>query len=242
MNDKPRYEKVGIWIGIIAGIFTILGVSIYGNKPLIKDDKEEYDTVEITQDEHDTSNDQQPTNNSAHNEDPQSEETTEDSSDDLNVEEEKISIYENHSPNDYINHVYTENWDPNSDIGIDGNMYEGGIKVTLSNFFTSIGANTENNITSRITLPLSKEFKETDDDKYYEGTFVLDQSMYGRKSSGIIKIIINNNEVFSTGEIDGNTVESFPFSVSCDGADSIIIQTDVTLRDSDFVYGMVVSK
>lgn len=242
MNDKSRYEKVGIWIGIIAGISTILGVNIFGNKSLIKDDKEEYDAVELTQDEHDTSNNQQSTNNSTHNGEPQGEETTEDNSADSNVDEEKISIYENHSPNDYINNVYTENWDPNSDIGIDGNMYEGGIKVTLSNFFISTGANTENNITSRITLPLSKEIRETDDDQYYEGTFVLDQSMYGKKSSGIIKIIINGAEVFSTGEIDGNTVESFPFSVSYEGADSIIIQTDVTLRDSDFIYGMVVSK
>lgn len=243
MNNKPWYEKVGIWIGIIAGICTILGVSILGGKSLIKDRKKDLQTtVEVTKDEHDISNNEQSTSDPSFDKDFQDEETTEDNSENQNINEEKIPIYEVHSPNDYINNVYTEDWNTNSDIGIDGKMYGGGIKVTLSNFFTSTGSNSENKITSRITLPLSKEFKESDEEKIYEGTFVLTQSMYGSKSSGIIKIIVNNTEVFSTGEIDGNTTTPFPFSVSCEGADSIIIQTDVTLRGSDFEYGMVVSK
>ncbi len=35
MDDKPWYEKIGIWIGIISGIFVILGISIFGGKSLL---------------------------------------------------------------------------------------------------------------------------------------------------------------------------------------------------------------
>ncbi len=38
-NNKPWYEKVSIWITIIAGISAILGVSIFGNRSLVKDDE-----------------------------------------------------------------------------------------------------------------------------------------------------------------------------------------------------------
>lgn len=34
-NNKPWYEKIGIWIGIFAGIFTILGISIFGGRAII---------------------------------------------------------------------------------------------------------------------------------------------------------------------------------------------------------------
>lgn len=36
MNNKPWYEKIYIWIGIIAGIFAILGLSVFDNKSLFK--------------------------------------------------------------------------------------------------------------------------------------------------------------------------------------------------------------
>lgn len=34
MDDKPWYEKIYIWIGIISGIFVILGINIFGDKSL----------------------------------------------------------------------------------------------------------------------------------------------------------------------------------------------------------------
>ena len=36
-DNKPWYEKLGIWIGIVAGIFTILGISIFGDNFLAGD-------------------------------------------------------------------------------------------------------------------------------------------------------------------------------------------------------------
>lgn len=48
MDNKPWYEKLGIWIGIIASIFSISGMSIYGIISLTKDESEQYLIVEET--------------------------------------------------------------------------------------------------------------------------------------------------------------------------------------------------
>lgn len=40
-NKKPWYEKVNIWFGIIVGIFSILGVSVFGGKALLPDKEDE---------------------------------------------------------------------------------------------------------------------------------------------------------------------------------------------------------
>lgn len=44
-DNKPWYEKIYIWIGIIGGIFTILGVSILDNIPLFKDTKTDSEPI-----------------------------------------------------------------------------------------------------------------------------------------------------------------------------------------------------
>lgn len=66
--------------------------------------------------------------------------------------------------------------------------------------------------------------------------------MYGSNSTGTISILINNEEVFTTGEIDGNTLNAFPFNVDFGDADSLIILTEAHLSSSDFVYGFVAEK
>lgn len=43
-NDKPWYEKVSIWITIVAGIFGILGISIFGGRGIINNTKEQDST------------------------------------------------------------------------------------------------------------------------------------------------------------------------------------------------------
>lgn len=63
--------------------------------------------------------------------------------------------------------------------------------------------------------------------------------MYGSKSSATIRIIVDNEELFTTNEIDASTTEAIPFSINFGDADSIIVEAEATLRGSDFVYGMV---
>ena len=38
-DNKPWYEKVGIWITIVAGILAILGISVFDDKSIFKDNK-----------------------------------------------------------------------------------------------------------------------------------------------------------------------------------------------------------
>ncbi len=44
MDNKPWYEKIYIWIGIVAGVFAILGISIFGGKSLL-DNKDANDSA-----------------------------------------------------------------------------------------------------------------------------------------------------------------------------------------------------
>lgn len=146
----------------------------------------------------------------------------------------QITPIETHTPNDAVWSVNLLNWDEKSDYGINGNRYSGGIKVVISNMFTSMGSGAENQITSRIMLPLNDSI-----DKQFSGIIILDQSMYGSASSAIIRILANNEVLFSTGEIDGNTTSAFPFNVNAEDADSYIIETAAKLRGTSFVFGLV---
>lgn len=151
---------------------------------------------------------------------------------------EKIEVSEVHTPNDAATIVSLPDWNVDEDIGIDGKKYGGGLKVKISDMFIEMGSNGDKDVTSRITLPIDGN----SDDTTFSGVFVLDQSMYGSNSSGNISIIINNEEVFTTGKIDGNTVEPFHFNVNFKGADSIIILTEAHLEGSAFEYGFVSEK
>lgn len=151
---------------------------------------------------------------------------------------DKIPVSEHHQPDDAATLVSLPDWNVNEDIGIDGKKYGGGIKVKISDMFISMGANGSKDITSRITVPLDGNYNET----IFEGVFVLDQSMYGTESTGTISILIDNKEVFTTGEIGGNTLNAFPFKIDFGNADALIILTEAHLVGSDFVYGFVSQK
>lgn len=150
--------------------------------------------------------------------------------------DKRISLYETHSPNDYVYSVNVNDWEPNSDIGINGVMYDGGMKVELSNLFINMGSNIEHKLISRLTLQFPLEAHS------FSGTFVLDKSMFGSKSYGTVRIISDGIEVFSTGEINGNTTGSFPFEINVPATKVIIIEADVALIGSNFIYGIVDSK
>ena len=47
MNEKSGYEKVGIWISIIASICAILGISVFGGKPLMGNNKTDNTLVNL---------------------------------------------------------------------------------------------------------------------------------------------------------------------------------------------------
>ncbi len=45
MNGKPWYEKIGIWVTIIAGICAVLGVRVFDSKSLIENNESENSSV-----------------------------------------------------------------------------------------------------------------------------------------------------------------------------------------------------
>ena len=218
-EDKNFSKKIYKTLEVIALIATISGLSIYGIIGMFKDSKEnEPSTTPLVQTNTNATDTEEPT------------------------EEPTLTLSENHTPNDAATNVYISEWDSSSDIGIDGNLYEGGHKITISNTFNALGSSLENKVKSRIIIPLSEEFKQKDKTHRFIGTFVLEKNMFGSESSGTIKILINNKKVFSTGKIGGNTTKAFPFDINYRNADSIIIQTNVSLKGSDFVYGFVNSR
>lgn len=146
---------------------------------------------------------------------------------------EKVKVTEQHVPNDVAKNVSVSEWDKDKDLGNDGKRYGGGLKIVISDMFISMGSNGKEDITSRILVPMSKS------DHFFEGVFVLNQNMFGSKSSGTISILVNDEIVFTTNEIDGNNTNSFPFKIDYGNADSITILTEAHLSGSSFEFGIV---
>lgn len=153
-----------------------------------------------------------------------------------NVPITETKLSEIHTPNDAATYVTYTNWNVEDDLDITMSRYGGGIKVSVSNMFTSMGSGLEQAITSKLILSL---YPANHTETEFCGVIVLDKSMYGSSTSGTIRMLVNNQEVFSTGEIDGSCETSFPFSIDITGADTIVIEADVVLRGSSFVYGIV---
>ncbi len=236
-NSKPLYEKIAIWVGLVAGICAIItfvkGETSYNcdtipateplSKPIPKESSPSESILEdLSQD------------NAISSTVSQDDEDLQYSGDAL-----KIPISETHTPEDLVS-VYCPNWDIDNDYGIDGNRYNGGIKVTISYLFTTLGSSLSKDISSRISFPIPDEMKESMpmDERIFAGSIILHESMYGSKSTATVKIIVNNEIVFSV-ELNSDVTDATKFEVDFGDADSIIIETDATLRGSDFVFGIV---
>lgn len=142
---------------------------------------------------------------------------------------------ERHTPNDIATSVSCSDWDVDNDIGITGRRYGGGWKIDISNFFADMGSTVESEITSQIVLTLPAGHNDT----YFEGIIVLDQSMYGSQCHGTIRILVDNVEVFTTGEIGGDCTIDFPFYVDITNAATIIVEANVVVANGSFCYGVV---
>ena len=162
-------------------------------------------------------------------------ESTEVPEDTEGFDEQKISVSEQHSPDDVATQVSYCGWDVENDIGITGKRYGGGLKITVTNLFTDLGSKLDNDIVSRLILRLPVDYKESN----FEGIIVLHNSMYGSKSHGKIRIIVDGEEQYSTGDISGECTSDFPFNVDITGADTIVIEANVTVSGGSFEYGLV---
>ena len=72
-----------------------------------------------------------------------------------------IHISEEHFPNDSLVYVSWPSWDVEKDYGIDGKRYAGGIKISIGHMLSALGDNSSRSVTSRITIPISDELKNS---------------------------------------------------------------------------------
>ena len=100
--------------------------------------------------------------------------------------------------------------------------------------FISMGSNGSKKVISRITIPVDN----LNDDTIFSGFFVLDQSMFGSKSHGNIKIIVNGQDVFNT-DITTENNNAIPFNIDFTSSDTIIIEVTAYLESSNFILGIV---
>lgn len=152
------------------------------------------------------------------------------------IPQNSLVCSERHSPNDAIFWVNIKKWSNTDDLDINGKRYSGGLKIEMGDTFSFLGSTVGNSLTSQITIsdengiPLIGNFT---------GVLVADQSMFSSQSSGIISILVNGEEKYSTGRIDSSTTDEFAFDIDVDGADSIIVKVDAEIKNGSFTFGIV---
>lgn len=143
---------------------------------------------------------------------------------------------EQHTPDNVWNQVYITKWSAVDDLDINGKRHSGGLKVEMTEAFSSMGAT--------IGSPLSSQIMLTNDNgKPLVGNIafaiVVDQSMFSSQSSATISILVDGEERHNTGRIDASTTDEFAFDIDVEGADSIVIRVDAEIKNGAFVFGMV---
>ena len=147
-----------------------------------------------------------------------------------------LTYREQHIPNDVLNGVHITKWSSSDDLDINGKRHSGGLKVEMTEAFSSMGATIGSPLSSQITLA-------NDNGKPLIGNIsfaiVVDQSMFSSQSSATISILVDGEERHNTGRIDASTTDEFIFNLDVEGADSIIIKVDAEIKNGAFVFGVV---
>lgn len=147
-----------------------------------------------------------------------------------------LTYREQHTPNDVLNGVHITKWSSADDLDINGKRHSSGLKVEMTEAFSSMGATIGSPLSSQITLA-------NDNGKPLVGNIsfaiVADQSMFSSQSSATICILVDGDERHNTGRIDGSTTDEFIFNLDVEGADSIIIKVDAEIKNGAFVFGVV---
>lgn len=246
-DNKPWYEKVGIWIGIISGVFAILGFSIFGNKSLIKDSEkpntevksEDYQNID---DESSTNNDEESfsnsnTKNQEQNDFVASDTVEQDENDSIeeNITEETISPFVTSDPkSDTVINVNLVNWS-NEDRDIFGNNYTGNntMKLSVFNMIYAMGGGSDD-ITAEIHMPLGERFDAT-----WIINFVVMQDMLGNGSYANVTILSDDQELYPTFTIESDTTAKMEYEVNLDGIRDLVIRFECHAVDSGFCGGVI---
>lgn len=141
-------------------------------------------------------------------------------------------------PDSVFNQWSNEKWDANTDFDINGTRHKKGNKFTVTDMWHGIDSNSgESHLILTLFIPVNPEFN--DENSIYSGAIILHNSMKNKNSYGEIKILIKDQIVFTTGLVDGDTRQEFPFIIDYSNTDSFEIVADCHVVDTDFVFGIV---
>lgn len=249
-NEKSWYEKVGIWITIFAGIFGILGVSIFGGKGIIGDGTQQTTTsdnfvnLEKTElyETEETMSESISTNQ--HSEEIVSEEqllsvkqeaSFESNSEEHDNSEEIGTPFVISSPQqDGVTNAYIVSWDEENDRDIIGNTYSSAIKLSVYNMINAIGGGSDN-IVADIHFPLGEKFSGT-----CIFTFVVAKDMVGNGSSAEVTILSGEEELFPSFTIDSATTEELSYKIDLNGIRDLVLRFDCNAVGNGLCVGIVI--
>lgn len=147
-----------------------------------------------------------------------------------------VSVSTQISPDDGLTAATWYQWDPETDRDICMERWSGGLEMRVNRLFAGMLF-----VDNEVTFRMSYAFEPADHTATeFEGYLVLHEDMYDSRTRGTIRILVDGQEVFSTGQVDGSCRESFPFRIDITGVDAIVIEAQVALYDQDpFAFGMV---
>lgn len=149
---------------------------------------------------------------------------------------ESTSESEAHFPDEWDTVVSIRKWATENDLDINMNHRAGGIRVGIGDGIAYTFSFVEAEVTSRYAVSL---LPANHTETKFCGSIVLSSEMYGSKSRGVIRILLDGVEVFSTGLIDGSCTREFPFELDITGTQTMVFEAQVVLVDTNFIYGIV---
>lgn len=245
MNDeKPWYEKLSIWIGIIASVFGILGITIFSDKSLIKDDKDVNDVFEeftpmptktikpMPTDVVESTPEPTLTNTPKPTITPTPVQTL-DSGETNNSVSLGTPFVVSNPKQSTVTNVNLSRWDEENDRDIIGNTYASAMKLSVSNFINAIGGGSSH-IIADVHIPLGGKVQET-----WIVSFVVAKDMVGNGSSADVTILSEEEPIFETFTIDSVTTDELIYEIDLTDIRDLIISFDCNSVDSGFCVGII---
>lgn len=256
MNKKPWYEKLSIWFGIVVGIFSVLGISVFNNKSIVKDDDQQDTVKENFLNDEDKESPQlsshKDENLDLQNKINEQEETMiAESTKGSEIEptitpkpqepvsnpvvQDPVSPFVTSSPaSDGVINVNLSNWN-DDDRDIFNNKYSGSTAMKLSVFNTinAIGGGADD-ITAEIHLPLGERFNES-----WIINFVVMQDMVGNGSYANVTILSGEKELYPSFIIESDTTDKIEYEVDLNGVRDLIIRFECHAVSGGFCGGVI---
>ncbi len=243
MDNKHWYEKVSVWFTIIASIFAILGISVFGGKSLINNKEStamEDDFEQDNYDESDGNNDSSQLNrdnidnleNTLISKEKENE--LDDSVKESTSEDVIVPFITSQPKADGVTCANFSDWTEN-DRDIIGNTYSSptAMKVSIYNTINAMGGGSHD-ISADLHIPLGEKYSGP-----WKLNFVVAQEMIGNGSYANIKILSGEKELVPEFTIESTTTDEIIHEVILDGIRDLVIHFDCHAVDNGFWVGII---